>query len=70
MNIHNFRSGYNQKVNFNFGVSEMVRQVCESMLANRITKKIIAEPGCARKDVVLIGHSIHNDIAWLRRLRG
>jgi len=60
--INNHRTGYNQKLNFNFGVLEMVQ---ESMLASRIDE-IVVELGCARDDVVRIGHSIHNDIAWLK----
>lgn len=59
--IHNHRAGYDNKHNFNFEASEMVAQ-------HTLTSKvlgIIKELGSSGRPVVLIGHSVHNDVSWL-----
>lgn len=60
--IRNFRKpGYDNRDNFNFGTSE---PVAEAMLAARINT-LVEELTASGHPLILVGHSIHNDIAWL-----
>lgn len=60
LHIHNDLPGYSQRDNFNFGTSE---HVMLQELPHRI--KVIIDAAAQAGPVFLMGHSVHNDIAWL-----
>jgi hypothetical protein len=57
--LHNYRAGYDNKDNFDFGVSEKVnRQIFASKVHN-----IVEELSSFGGPVILIGYSVHNNIS-------
>jgi DNA polymerase III epsilon subunit-like protein len=59
--IRNHRAGYDNKDNFDFGVSEKVNQHTLPSKVHGIVEELRSSGG----PVILIGHTVHNDISWL-----
>jgi hypothetical protein len=59
--LHNHRAGYDNKDNFDFGVSEKVNRQTFASKVHDIVEELSSFGG----PVILIGHSVHNDISWL-----